>query len=201
MLEMQGAAVCDLAHGLRSLVSVVLYSIIPAMAKDKTIYTCNECGGTSPKWLGKCPHCEAWNTLVESRVSDTGASKNRYSDRAGLAPASSCLPQATKLPSANAMGRANRRRRLRSGEAGWAIGKDVMDIGVAGCKSVSGGRVGESGNGSRSGYFTGTLCKAPVGAGFGACKHSYPQSGTQFSGVNRRGLTSVSSTKPNLENC
>src|SRR5205085_1419183 len=36
------------------------------MAKDKSIYTCTECGGTSPKWLGKCPACNAWNTLVES---------------------------------------------------------------------------------------------------------------------------------------
>ncbi|MEQ1659843.1 MAG: hypothetical protein ABL896_13825, partial [Hylemonella sp.] len=36
------------------------------MAKDKTIYTCNECGGISPKWLGKCPHCNAWNSLIES---------------------------------------------------------------------------------------------------------------------------------------
>ena len=36
------------------------------MAKDKTIYTCTECGGTTPKWLGKCPHCDAWNTLIES---------------------------------------------------------------------------------------------------------------------------------------
>ena len=46
------------------------------MAKDKSIYTCTECGGTSPKWLGKCPSCEAWNTLVESV--EEGASKNRY---------------------------------------------------------------------------------------------------------------------------
>ena len=35
------------------------------MARDKTLYTCRECGGTSPKWLGKCPHCNAWNTLDE----------------------------------------------------------------------------------------------------------------------------------------
>ncbi|MEO5698061.1 MAG: DNA repair protein RadA [Burkholderiaceae bacterium] len=46
------------------------------MAKDKSIYTCTECGGTSPKWLGKCPSCEAWNTLVESI--EEGASKHRY---------------------------------------------------------------------------------------------------------------------------
>ena len=45
------------------------------MAKDKTIYSCNECGGTSPKWLGKCPHCGAWNTLIES-VAETGGGKN-----------------------------------------------------------------------------------------------------------------------------
>jgi DNA repair protein RadA/Sms len=49
------------------------------MAKDKTIYTCTECGGTSPKWLGKCPHCEAWNTLIESVAESNSPVKNRYS--------------------------------------------------------------------------------------------------------------------------
>ncbi len=38
------------------------------MAKQKTIYSCNECGGQTPKWQGQCPHCQAWNTLVESLV-------------------------------------------------------------------------------------------------------------------------------------
>ena len=36
------------------------------MAKDKSIYSCSDCGGTTPKWLGKCPHCGAWNSLVET---------------------------------------------------------------------------------------------------------------------------------------
>jgi DNA repair protein RadA/Sms len=36
------------------------------MAKAKTVHTCNECGGQSPKWQGQCPHCGGWNTLVES---------------------------------------------------------------------------------------------------------------------------------------
>jgi DNA repair protein RadA/Sms len=40
------------------------------MARDRTVYTCGECGGSTPKWQGKCPHCEAWNTLVET-VADT----------------------------------------------------------------------------------------------------------------------------------
>ncbi len=47
------------------------------MAKDKAIYTCQECGGTSPKWLGKCPHCNAWNTLEETRAEPMSAGKNR----------------------------------------------------------------------------------------------------------------------------
>ncbi len=36
------------------------------MAKQKTIYSCTECGATSPKWQGQCPGCGVWNTLVES---------------------------------------------------------------------------------------------------------------------------------------
>jgi DNA repair protein RadA/Sms len=36
------------------------------MAKAKSIFSCTECGGTSPKWQGQCPHCGQWNTLVES---------------------------------------------------------------------------------------------------------------------------------------
>ncbi len=36
------------------------------MAKTKTIYSCTECGGQSPKWQGQCPACNAWNTLVET---------------------------------------------------------------------------------------------------------------------------------------
>lgn len=36
------------------------------MAKSKTVYTCTECGGESPKWQGQCPHCNAWNSMVES---------------------------------------------------------------------------------------------------------------------------------------
>ena len=46
------------------------------MARERSIYTCSECGGTSPKWLGRCPACSAWNTLVESVAE--APSKNRY---------------------------------------------------------------------------------------------------------------------------
>ena len=49
------------------------------MAKDKSIYTCSECGGTSPRWLGKCPSCGAWNTLVETATDSGSGGKNRLS--------------------------------------------------------------------------------------------------------------------------
>jgi DNA repair protein RadA/Sms len=45
------------------------------MAKSKTIYSCTECGGVSPKWQGQCPACNAWNTLVEAVAETT---KPRY---------------------------------------------------------------------------------------------------------------------------
>ncbi|MDF2938024.1 MAG: repair protein RadA [Paenibacillaceae bacterium] len=35
------------------------------MAKLKTKFSCTECGYEAPKWLGKCPGCQAWNTFVE----------------------------------------------------------------------------------------------------------------------------------------
>ncbi|QQR98735.1 MAG: DNA repair protein RadA [Sphingobacteriales bacterium] len=41
------------------------------MAKLKTIYVCQECGTTSPKWMGKCNNCNAWNTYVEEIVEST----------------------------------------------------------------------------------------------------------------------------------
>ncbi|PIQ14259.1 MAG: DNA repair protein RadA [Hydrogenophilales bacterium CG_4_9_14_3_um_filter_59_35] len=48
------------------------------MAKSKSIYTCTECGGQVTKWQGQCPHCMAWNTLVET-VAEAAPTANRYS--------------------------------------------------------------------------------------------------------------------------
>jgi DNA repair protein RadA/Sms len=44
------------------------------MAKARTAYACTECGGTSSKWQGQCPHCGVWNTLVET-IAVTPASR------------------------------------------------------------------------------------------------------------------------------
>ena len=36
------------------------------MPKPKTIFVCSACGYESPRWYGKCPSCESWNTLEET---------------------------------------------------------------------------------------------------------------------------------------
>lgn len=41
------------------------------MAKEKTIYICQNCGVNAPKWLGKCPSCGEWNSFVEEVVRTT----------------------------------------------------------------------------------------------------------------------------------
>ncbi len=41
------------------------------MAKDKTMFVCENCGQESPKWIGKCPACGRWNTFKEIKVADT----------------------------------------------------------------------------------------------------------------------------------
>ncbi|MBQ8450530.1 MAG: DNA repair protein RadA [Bacteroidaceae bacterium] len=43
------------------------------MAKEKSVFLCNECGYESPKWAGKCPGCGAWNSFVEKVVRTTSS--------------------------------------------------------------------------------------------------------------------------------
>jgi len=49
------------------------------MAKTKTVFFCKECGNESPKWIGHCPGCGAWNSYVEESVvvgKDSKSDKN-----------------------------------------------------------------------------------------------------------------------------
>jgi DNA repair protein RadA/Sms len=41
------------------------------MLKEKTSYTCKECGNSSPKWLGKCANCNSWNSYEKEEISIT----------------------------------------------------------------------------------------------------------------------------------
>ncbi len=38
------------------------------MPKERTVFYCQECGSQSPRWMGRCPDCGLWNTLVEEPV-------------------------------------------------------------------------------------------------------------------------------------
>ena len=53
------------------------------MAKKRTsVYVCQECGGESAKWSGRCPACGEWNTMVEESVAPAEPAERRRFDRA-----------------------------------------------------------------------------------------------------------------------
>ena len=56
------------------------------MAKGKAVFFCKECGMESPKWLGQCPGCKAWNSLVEAP--QAGKVKSAY----GVSPLQAAEP-------------------------------------------------------------------------------------------------------------
>ena len=58
---------------IKSVASIILAAQFDIMAKEKTIFLCNDCGYESPKWAGKCPSCGAGNSLVEKRVRTGGS--------------------------------------------------------------------------------------------------------------------------------
>ena len=59
--------------------------------KIKTRFFCQECGYETAKWLGQCPGCKAWNSLVEEPVSVSAGGKRekagavRGAERSGSA--------------------------------------------------------------------------------------------------------------------
>ena len=93
------------------------------MAKPKTLYSCTECGGQSPKWQGQCPHCNAWNTLVEG-VAET-ASANRYSTLAGVNAERGKVQSLSKVRAENVP-----RRPTGIGEFDRVLGGGLVDGGV-----------------------------------------------------------------------
>lgn len=57
------------------------------MAKTRAVFFCSACGNESPRWLGRCPACEAWNTVVEAPVASAGARGSRAPHATLAAPA------------------------------------------------------------------------------------------------------------------
>src|SRR4030067_179844 len=56
------------------------------MSKSRTHYVCQQCGRTSPREMGRCPQCGAWNSMAEELVSEPSAAAGRA--MRGLAPRS-----------------------------------------------------------------------------------------------------------------
>lgn len=56
------------------------------MAKEKVVYVCSECGQESPRWIGKCPACGAWNTFKEEIIRKEPVNKRLQS---GMEPVKS----------------------------------------------------------------------------------------------------------------
>ncbi len=55
------------------------------MAKaSATVYVCQNCGRQSPKWLGKCPDCGEWNSLVEERARPAAGAAKGMAARGGF---------------------------------------------------------------------------------------------------------------------
>ncbi|MGY3804289.1 DNA repair protein RadA [Pigmentibacter ruber] len=52
----------------------------------KQIFVCNSCGSIHPKWLGKCPDCEAWNSIHEETVQKNQYQQNLSGSKADIKP-------------------------------------------------------------------------------------------------------------------
>ena len=52
------------------------------MPAIRSVYVCQQCGASSPKWAGQCPSCEGWNTLVETVVARAPAGQHSARSRA-----------------------------------------------------------------------------------------------------------------------
>lgn len=64
--------------------------------KEKTVYICGECGYETPRWMGKCPQCGSWNTLVEE---ERVAPKRRAPGQSKAVPLQSVAADAQKRSS------------------------------------------------------------------------------------------------------
>lgn len=62
--------------------------------RQKTVFSCSQCGCQSPKWLGKCPDCGAWNSMTEERVIGAHKAGVPSSGRSQALPIGDVPPQA-----------------------------------------------------------------------------------------------------------
>ncbi len=58
------------------------------MPKERTVYICQNCGAESPKWIGRCPSCDQWNTYTEEIIHKTVSSGSGVSSKGYIKPVS-----------------------------------------------------------------------------------------------------------------
>ncbi len=116
--------------------------------KTKTIYSCQECGYTAGRWLGRCPSCGAWNTFAEESVADVKvvnkAKRSRESKAVpitdvGSSGAERFLTGINGIDQVLGGGIVNGSVILLGGDPG--IGKSTMSMQVAGSLAKSGKRI------------------------------------------------------------
>jgi len=69
--------------------------------KPRTVYVCQQCGAQSPRWMGRCPDCEQWNTLVETLAEPSpsaAAGVGPRSEPQRLADISADGPERVRVP-------------------------------------------------------------------------------------------------------
>jgi len=82
------------------------------MKGPKIIFVCRECGSTSPKWLGRCPECQSWNSFDEEEVQQTpkmnGLNQGRITNYTNKAEKISELKLPTYMRTKTGMGELDR---------------------------------------------------------------------------------------------
>ncbi len=82
------------------------------MKSSKTVYVCRECGYNSPKWLGKCPECDSWNSfdeeIIQEKIKKSAISSSRNAGSANRAEKFSELELPTYMRTKTGMGELDR---------------------------------------------------------------------------------------------
>ena len=78
------------------------------MAKARTVFVCQDCGAQQSRWLGRCPDCAAWNTLVEERQVSEPRSGGRSAVERGRPEPITALAAASEGRSSSGIGELDR---------------------------------------------------------------------------------------------
>jgi DNA repair protein RadA/Sms len=78
------------------------------MSKARTVFVCQNCGAQQTRWLGRCPDCQEWNTLVEERIAPEPAAGGRASGERGQPEPITALAAASERRTSSGIGELDR---------------------------------------------------------------------------------------------